>query len=320
MDLYNFLKNEKKVILLSETGYNNIGQETMLSELSDQISLINNSIKIISNSFDPKTSCKIHPKIKFYCNFSIIFFIHALFSKYILIAGDEISTNRLDKYYNGLNYFQGKYRVIVAFISALMNKKIIFYKIGLYSLTSGYPITLLKFVFKKSQKIYVRDESSKQFIMSFCKNIDVITLKDPGYSLNFEKRKKTNKFGIALRPSHNTSSINSIKFFLKKITLNRNVVFLIFSKHPKLRQENDFNYIIELLKKENIKNQEIFYTDDPKEMKSVVSSLTFLLTQRYHGAVFADSTGVEFSVLPDVDKICLNFPDNIFDYSNFVNL
>ena len=277
-------------------------------------------IKIISNSFDPKISSKIHPNIKFYNNFSFPFFWNALLTNYIIISGDELTTNRLDNFYHKGNYLQGKYRLFVSFILTLLNKKIVFYKIGIYSFQSLYPIKLLKYVLKKSLKITVRDSSSKKFIKSFCKDITISVSKDPGYNLNYKKIRKTNKIGIAIRTPLKKTEIDKIKNFIKRIIKRKNVVFLIFSRHQKLKEENDLYFLENIFGQKIIENQEIYICDDPKKMKSVVSSLDFLLTQRYHGAVFADSTDIDFKVLSGIRKIDLNFSEKSLKFSELKNL
>ena len=231
-----------------------------------------------------------------------------IFSNIIIIAGDEITSSRFDKLYpNFFSYFQGKFKTFIAFIAVLFGKKVVFYKIGLYSFQKNYPKKLLLFALEKSKQVIVRDAETKKNLESLGLKREIVVMKDPGYDLQYKKQKKKKSIGLALSDPLDIEKENQLIEFIRKLIFikkNYKFLFFIFGQHPKLKSENDQFFTKRVISKLDTNfRYKIFDEKNPIKVKSKVSSMSFFITTRYHGGVFADSTGVPFIAIPVSGKL-----------------
>jgi len=318
--LFDIARENKKIILIATSGYNNVGQEAILYQTVKTIKKINKNIKIVSTSYQPEISKKITKDPYFLRPYSIIFLYHLFTSKTILIAGDEFTSSRLDTYYGGLfDYFQGKMKLFFSLISVLLKKKLVFYSIGVYSFQKNFPKKLFKFSIEHAKNVSVRDKKSKEVLqtLGIKKNIDIV--KDPGYNLEIIKLKRTKqkekKIGFVLLDPQDESLEKKIISLVETISKKGNSIsFFIFSKHPNNSLENDLVFIKRVISKsKNLGKYNLIIEENPVLMKSNLFLMDFVITMRLHAAIFCSSLGVPFKVISVHEKT-----KHHFNYKNIL--
>jgi polysaccharide pyruvyl transferase WcaK-like protein len=314
MFLKKHLLKSKKLCLLTLSGYNNVGQEMMISGFLNEIKNLNLNINIFANSNNPNKSKNLHPEIFFIKSGSLSFVYNLFFSDTVIFLGDEITTSNLDKYYNWpKSLFEGKFRIFMYFLSILLKKKCFFYKVGLYSIPKHYPIKILSYVINNSSKIYVRDLVTRNLISTFLfdKNHKKLILSnDLSESINFSKYnhniKKARILGVALSHIKSKKSLHNISLIIKKEAHKYSkIVFFIFSKHPILREENDIYATKKLISSINLNDLifEIFYSSNYRDYFKKMNEVDKFISMRYHGIKLSQLLNKNYIILGNSPKI-----------------
>ncbi len=316
------LFNSKRLLLITTSGYRNIGQEAIVYQTIKEVLEKKSCKRIILTSLSPSTSNKIHlfDNVSFVKPISFYFLYSFIITKQVIVVGDEITSDRLDNYYKSFfNFFEGKFKLFVSLFSILSMKKLFFYKIGIYSFQKNFPKKLFRYVLNNSEIISVRDTFSKKVLDSLNLRKEIMVLKDPGYDLNIKRPKFIKKpqkkvIGLALYDPLNKKKEDLLILFLEKlIRLNKDQFFefYVFSKHPYLKEENDLLFIKKILKSLNVSfSKKIFFTENPVLMKEEISKASFVISMRLHPAIFADSLKIPFLVIATTKKTTHFFNKN----------
>lgn len=207
-DFESIISASERIVILVESGFGNLGQEAVVAGILNEIRDINPDTEITFNSNDPRASEEIHLQnhgsgienkkrnTRFVKSGSLRIMWEIIRSDCVIIGGDEISSESLDKYYrNVFSYFQGKFRIYSGFFADLMKKDIVIYKIGFYSMQRSFPKKIFLGLMRHAKYISVRDEASKRFILdksnAFCsfekyhgKPFRIHVSRDPAYSIS----------------------------------------------------------------------------------------------------------------------------------------
>jgi len=322
------LLNEKKkgnILIMSSSGYRNVGNEAIIKVIIDHIKKINPQAKLVMNSYDPNYSYNIH-KIKTCKRVGLSLFITLLRSNYVMIAGDELINIQFSEwlqnkpiFYRLTHIFEAKLRIFTALLAKILNKKVIFYAVGISSMPNTFMKFLTYIAFNTSDFVSVRNNESKEILKYMGVKKNILMVNDPSFYLkpiNKLKAKKylskegidINKFlvGLSLRPLGD-KKLNSdlIKRLSKTINClleqkNIEIVCFIFSKHPYNPLENDAAITQEL--KKHIKNNTSFkiinYGYAPDEIKGMVGHMNYFVGMRLHSVIFASSMKVSFVCIP----------------------
>jgi polysaccharide pyruvyl transferase WcaK-like protein len=315
----------RKIVLLSTSGYGNIGQETITTEIINEILALGYVDKITLNSYNPHKSKTLNKskKVRFYKNSSIFFFTSLIESDIVIIAGDELSNEKLTEYYNKIDYFQGKVRLFLSLFAILLGKPLILYKVGLYSYQKNFPKGIFKVILKRSLKIIVRDNLTKNKLLKDYNALNrrICICPDPGYSLSYYHTKpiKERRLGLCLSYfAIKENEVNLIKFLKNNETKFDSFYFFVFGAHEKIREEKDILVAKKILSKLNIRAV-VYSNQNPKKVKSMVAKMRFVVSMRYHGAIFADACKIPFLVLPTSKKMYA-FKKNIISFNKLSNL
>jgi len=322
-----FILNKKKsnILIMSSSGYKNIGNEAIIKVIIDHIKKINPQAKLVMNSYNPQYSYNLH-KIKTCKRVGLGLFITLLRSNYVIIAGDELINIQFSEwlqnksiFYRLTHIFEAKLRIFTALLAKILNKKIIFYAVGISSIPNTFMKFLTYIVFNISDFVSVRNNESKEILEGIGVKKNILIINDPSFYLkpiNKVKAKKylskegidINKFlvGLSLRSlgdkKLNSDLIKSLSktmnFLLKQ--KNTEIICFIFSKHPYNPLENDTAITQEL--KKHIKNNTSFkiinHNYAPDEVKGMVGSMDYFIGMRLHSVIFASSMKVPFVCIP----------------------
>ncbi|AJF61551.1 TPA: polysaccharide pyruvyl transferase family protein [Candidatus Woesearchaeota archaeon] len=305
------LRGSRKVLLITSSGYMNLGGEAVVHKIITEVQSANPKSRLRATSSNPGHSEKLHKfeNIKFINSLSVKLVSNLLLADTIVIAGDEITSARLNQLYPGvLSYLQGKFRIFAAALGVFLGKKVIFYKIGLYSFQNNFPKGALNYALENSVLIVARDNETKKQLRLFGCRKEIQAGRDPGYDVEYRKQKGTRGMGLILSNPLNDRKEQKLTQFLKSLSdkkKKRKLCFFVFCRHPEKEAENDLTFVNKIVSKLGLKKKdyEIFVSDEPARVKSKMSSMSFIITSRYHGAVFADSTKVPFIALPVSNKL-----------------
>jgi polysaccharide pyruvyl transferase WcaK-like protein len=325
------LRNKKRIVLITSSGYKNIGQEAVVNQVIREIKEMNPQLEIISTSYEPRYSYKVHKfkNVKFYSNTSIVFLSYLLFVRWVIIAGDEINSKRLDKYYTRLlDYFQGKYKLFISFFSVLLGKKVIFYKIGICSFQKNFPQKILLYTMRKSKLIVVRDKKSKELLESLGVLKTIKIIRDPGYDLSVKKLPSLNQntIGLSLSDPLDEDKEKILLNFLRRLIKMKQghyFYFFIFGNHPLIKEENDLLFTRKIISKiGRVFHYKIIQHQNPIIIKSKINQMDFFISMRLHGAIFAHSLNVPFVLIVNKDKMRHYFEDKnkTYEFEELKNL
>tara|TARA_Y100000310_G_scaffold340693_1_gene437384 strand:- start:11880 stop:12872 length:993 start_codon:yes stop_codon:yes gene_type:complete len=285
---------KEKIFIIGGYGVGNIGDEAILDGILENLNL--SKAKVVAH--DPKWLEKLHKNIKGVKTGSFEFFKTLLTSKTILIGGGTI--------------FRKNMRLVTQFVPLvalglrLLNKKIIFYSLGIDKDTSYLARISLVPAMNYANFVSVRDTDSLRILKSWGVTKQIKIVPDPAINLSYKKLTKKQLKELGLNPNKKIVGISlryvkkykDLKFIDKLADLiNRNsnkhqFVFITFSKHPFSNFENDLSVAKEL--KQKLNKQADFKTiskDIPtKELKSLVSTMDYLIGMRLHSMIFAVST------------------------------
>jgi len=321
------LLNKKKnnnILIMSSSGYRNVGNEAIIKVIIEHIKKINPQAKLVMNSYDPNYSYNIH-KIKSCKRVGLGLFITLLRSNYVIIAGDELINIQFSEwlqnkpiFYRLTHLFEAKLRIFTALLAKTLNKKVIFYAVGISSIPNIFMKFLMHIVFNTSDFVSVRNNKSKEILQEIGVKNDIIVVNDPGFYLKPINKLKAKKYlseegininkvlvGLSLRSLGDKLNLNLIKNISQTTNCllkqkNIEIVCFIFSKHRYNPIENDITITEEL--KMNVKNKKNFkiisHDYAPDEVKGMVGCMNYFIGMRLHSIIFASSMKVPFVCIP----------------------
>ncbi|MBT5030060.1 hypothetical protein HON03_02230 [archaeon] len=278
-----------KRIIYGAYGYNNLGDEAILSSLISKF----NEDKLIIFSGNPHQTKKYYgykstkPSIK-----------EIIKCDTIVIGGGGIFFDKIIKYF-----------LTVGLIGIIFKKDIEVLGVGVTPLNNFINRFFLRYVLSYANKISVRDDFSKKLLIQYGIKKEIKVVSDLAFSLKekklsgelIKKLKLTNKKKIfvsakyILKSNKTTLNINKSILFQKnlalildkQINLGRDVFFMPFCTSSS-KVENDLIFAKELnhfmknkLKIINIKN--------PSIMKGLLKKADLLIGMRFHSLILGNN-------------------------------
>ena len=313
------LAQQNFILLVANSGYCNIGQEAVVQQLVTDFKELNPALKIYVTSFCPQRSSEYFAggdimflKFRSY-NFWNLFFK----SKYIIIAGDELNSQTLDMLYPyWWQWGNGKRRVLLALLSVLFFKKIVFYKVGLYSVQKWFPTLILRFCLKYASYISGRDKFTSLALRKIYKKA-VVAIDDEMTSFRkfFVPRegRDSRYVGLALRYPYDHRFVEVINAIIEGLDPSRIIVFC-FSHHPNLVKERD----IEFARKFDAIRAARFVDANASLLTVQTEMLKCreIIAMRYHAAIFARALNIPVKIISHEVKMVRAFLEN--DYNDDV--
>ncbi len=271
-----------KAVLSGYFGFNNFGDEAILSVLINRLKLLNIDITVFSGN--PKFSEKLYG-VRAVKSFNFFKVIPALFKTDILFSGggsllqDVTSTKSL------------LYYCFIIFSALIFRKKVIIFAQGIGPLTHKYTRFIVKFLLKRCNYVSVRDDNSANLLKSW--GINCETVCDPIYSIHVNRSENKGTVGIQLR-SYPTINYNLLTKLAEQIVIDFNdkkIELFSFQNSVDLNLLKKFEGILKALKPDI--DTEIIPAKSLKETLNRVTSCEYLIAMRFHAVLAGLMAGIK---------------------------
>ena len=303
-----------KIVISGYYGFNNIGDESILTAIISNIRDSIDDIDITVLSKDPELTYKKH-HVDAINRKDILEIIREIRKCDLLISGggsllQDVTSSRSILYY-----------LVIMMIGIMFRKKVMIYSQGIGPINKPFNKIFTKYVLNKVDFITLRDEKSQRVLQDINvdnKNINVtadpvIGLKRGNVDLGYEILKKSGLennekplVGFAIRGrDENEELVNIIANVSDEIIdgLGVNVVFIPF------HHGEDIEIIDEIQKK--MKNKAVCLKGkyDINEMLSIIGNLDLLIGVRLHSLIFGAVMNIPMIAISYDPKI-----NNFMDY------
>lgn len=300
-----------KILISGYYGFNNVGDEAILKGIIEGIKKLKENAEIVVLSHSPDFTARKHDvrSIK-RMNFFKIFW--EMKNMDLLVSGggslfQDVTSKRSIAYYLG----------IIWMAKRLLKKKVMVYSQGIGPVTKGYNRFLLKKIMNCVDIINVRDEKSKDELISMGIKKEILVTTDtvfgipaPSTSKGLERLEKMGvdnnglKIGISIRPWKNSDYIikETTNFCEKYLEENDGQIILIpFHFYSDLKiMEKVYEKIDLNLRDRVFVVRDYLYVED---YLSFVGNMDMMVAMRLHGLIF--------SVLMKVPVIGLSYDPKI---------
>lgn len=303
------MKNKKKLLVCGSYGAKNIGDELILKGILEYFK--DQEISILSESKlnNYKTFPKFPSGVRSLLNF---------------IKGNRENLKALKEsdYFilGGGNLFGGPCKkaniiwAIQAFFAIVYKKSIIMFCQSVGTNTNKVIEILIKYIFNKSFKIYLRDEESATILKNLGVTKKITILSDPAILLeNISQNNQRKNLIISLRQKTNLniSIIPKIQKFIKKYPNTEKIKLLSFETG----QDNDDIPHKKIIENSNISAEIINFENNPTEVLNEFQKANLAICMRLHAIIVAIITQTPFIAISYAKKI-----DTFLKYANLEEL
>lgn len=275
--------SSKKVLISGYYGFDNFGDELILSNIISQLKNCDENIEITVISKNPqKTNTDYN--VKSVGTFDLKNIIKALKKTDVLVSGGGSLLQDITSLKSLLYY------LFIIFLAKFFNKKVFIYAQGIGPINNEIGKFLAPKVLRIVDKITVRDLQSQEFLKKWNINSELTT--DPAWGMAIELNEKAENLkkivGIQLRDSFNINE-QKLNLIAKALLKNFNKAefdFLIIPLQPTdIKISNKFSNITkEFDESINIAIKEGFSIS---EKQQIMTSVDFIVCMRYHALLSA---------------------------------
>lgn len=291
----------KKVCISGYYGFNNFGDEAVLSVLIDNLKQFDNAIDITVFSSDPAATRDLH-KVKSANSFKLFELIKTIKNSDMLISGGgSLLQDATSK--KSLIYY-----LFVIFLASFFKKKIVIFAQGIGPIQSEILQKITISLLRKASYISVRDENSKLYLQRY--GINPVLCVDPVWNIQVKEPVPQQRIGIQLREWKTMSEdfLRLLAVAVIKYFPNYNVMIYPFQLSIDNATCQRFSTYLKSLNP-NCK-PEIVYCSTKDEVINSFSTLNALIAMRFHACIVGIKTGIK--TLPisydiKVDKIANDF-------------
>lgn len=296
----------KKYTISGYYGFNNFGDELILSVLCKKLKAENADITVFSVS-PTETSQKYGVKAS--PTFNILKVIKVLSETDVLISG-------------GGSLFQDTtslksllYYAFVLFTAQLFKKETIIYRQGIGPLNKSISGFIVKKLFKKCNYISVRDEKSLKILSDY--GIKAEIKDDPVWEIELPKADKTNAIGVQLRECSGMGDdfLKNLALAISK-TNPPEIKLFILQKKMDYEISNKFKDFMS----EISPNLKITIVDN--DLLKELSSVKTLVAARYHALIIGLKSGTKcigINYDPKIKALAEKYSVSIIELSNIAN-
>lgn len=267
----------KKYAISGYYGFNNFGDELILSVLCEKLKKENAVITVFSVS--PEETSKRYD-VKSSPTFDILKVIKVLSTTDVLISG-------------GGSLFQDStsiksilYYAFVLFTAQILGKETIIYRQGVGPLNNTISRFLVKNLFKRCISVTVRDEKSLKLLKNW--GINAKLEDDPVWEIQIPETAKTDTIGIQLRECTGMSDefLKNLAQAVSKICPGELKLFV-------LQNKLDYNISLKFahFMKEILPDLKIDIVE--KNLLGEISSVKTLIAMRFHALIIGIKSGVK---------------------------
>ncbi len=305
-----------KVVISGYYGFNNMGDESILTALITDLRNNIPDIDITVLSENPEITMKNH-KVKAVHRKNPISIIKAIKNSDLLISGGGSLLQDVTSKRNVLYY------LFIMYLGILMNKKVMIYSQGMGPIRSRFNRRLTKRVLEKIDVITLRDSRSERFLKEInLRNPNVIVTADPVIAL-VQDDLETGK-NILIEEGVEFGERKTVGFVIRGQAKNGKFIMNLCKLADRLIEEDDLNVVfipfhhgqdLNILKTiEEVADERVICLHDEytiKELLSIIGNMDLVVGERLHSLIFA-------SVMK-VPIIALSYDPKINNYMGYLS-
>jgi len=270
-----------KVVISGYYGFDNFGDEAILSVLVDHLKQIGSDITVISNN-PQKTGYNY--QVNSIKNFNLLALIFAIKNCDILISGggsllQDVTSLKSLLYYS-----------FVIFLAQLFNKEIIIFAQGIGPLQKEISRKIVASLLSKCDLVTVRDIKSAELLGSWGINAKLVS--DPVFSINLERSDSQPIVGVQLRAfkTMNDAFLEKLAQTVAKEFGHKKIELYVFQNALDMEISQKFE---KMLKKIYPAIQtEIVHSISKNDFIVKISRLEYMVAMRFHAVLVAIKMGV----------------------------
>lgn len=271
-----------KAVVSGYYGFNNFGDEAILSVIINKLKFLNVDITVFSSN--PKFTKKNYG-VKAVKSFDIPKVILALIKSDVLVSGGGSLLQDVTSVKSLLYY------CFVIFTALLFRKKVIIFAQGIGPVNRKFAQVLVKNILSSCTYVSVRDENSLNLLKSW--NVDAELVCDPIYSIAVPKGETNASVGVQLR-DYKTMNYNLLTKLAEQIVIDfsdKKIEIYSFQNSIDLDLCKKFEGILKALNPDI--ETEIVPAKPLKETVERLSKLEYLIAMRFHAVLVALMAGVK---------------------------
>ncbi len=278
--------SSKKVVISGYYGFDNFGDDAILSVLCEKLKSLSADITVISANPQKTAKDFLVNSVK---NFDLPNLLKTISDSEILISGggsllQDVTSLKSLLYYS-----------FVLFSALVMRKDVIIFAQGIGPLNRRISKLLVKSILQHAKFVSVRDEKSQALLADW--NINAKLVNDPVFSLSIQEIPKNFAIGVQLREfsTMNDAFLVSLAQFLLKDFPNRKIELFIFQKALDERVCKKFANIV---KSQNPHVEvELIYYENRTEIFKRIAQLDYMFAMRFHAVIAAIKAGVKTAAI-----------------------
>lgn len=272
----------KKVVISGYYGFDNFGDDAILSVLCDKLKSLNSDITVISAN-PSKTSGDYG--VKAVKNFDIKSVLRAISASDILVSGggsllQDVTSLKSLLYYS-----------FVISCALFFEKDVIVFAQGIGPLKRKISQKIVKSVLSRVRYVSVRDKKSYELLQSW--GINAVQVNDPVYNIKISDVPKNFAVGIQLRAfsSVNEKFLNELADNILKHFSNRKIELFVFQEALDKEICLHFENILKN-KCPDVDTKVIYYKNRTETFKRI-AQLDCMIAMRFHAVIAALKAGVK---------------------------
>lgn len=272
----------KKVVISGYYGFDNFGDETILTILVNHLKTLNSDITVFSANPE-KTSERL--SVNTVNSFDYLRVIQTILKTDFLISGGGSLLQDVTSL-KSLVYYLG-----IIFLAILFGKKVIIFAQGIGPINNKFAKFITLLLLKKCKHISVRDNVSHEFLTK--NNIKSKQVCDPVFSLDIPSNNHSQTVGIQLRDFKTVTNdfLNQLAIQVNKNFSDKKIQILSLQDITDLEISKKFQNIL-LSINPNL-NTEIIFGKTNEEIITCLSQLEYLIAMRFHALLTALKAGVK---------------------------
>lgn len=272
----------KKVVISGYYGFDNFGDDAILSVLCDKLKSLNAGVTVISSN--PSKTANDYG-VKSVKNFDIKNLVKTIKSSDILISGggsllQDVTSLKSLLYYS-----------FVIACAQFFKKDVIIFAQGIGPLKRKISQNIVKNLISKAKFVSVRDKKSLELLQNW--GINAYLVNDPVFNVKIKDVPKNYAVGIQLRdfPSLSEAFLNNLADNVLKYFNGRKIELFVFQKSLDTVVCKHFERILKT-KNPQVDTKIIYYKNRTETFKRI-SQLDCMIAMRFHAVIAALKAGVK---------------------------
>jgi len=272
----------KKVLLSGYYGYDNFGDEAILSVIIDRLNRFGAEITVLSNS--PLKTSKSYG-VKAVKNFDLLMLIAAISSTDVLISGGGSLLQDITSFKSLLYYS------FVIWLACVFKKPVIIFAQGIGPLRRKLAKKIVFNLLARCELVTVRDIKSKKYLKRVGINAKLVS--DPVFSVELPLNEKEGTVGVQLRAFKSIDDAFLFSLAQQIVTRfsDRKIELYVFQETIDYEICKKFEKMLKTINPRMM--TEIVKNTSQTDVIIRISRLEYMIAMRFHAVLVAIKTGVK---------------------------